>query len=311
MQNKIPFPEVLDSTMRASFIACEQKFFREFIEGRVPRGTSIHLHAGSAFASGVEHTLNAFHQSHMTDDDALAHGIIEFTKSWGHYEPTAIETTKTYERMLGALVDYFTEYPLGQDYLIPISTPYKSGVEFTFALPLDIKHPTTGQPIIYAGRFDRIAQWNDMIVIADDKTTTQLGAQWYKQWRLRAQFTGYVWAARQFGFDVQGIVIRGVSILKEKYGHVQVVEQRPQWEIDRWYYQLHLDINRMIQCWTNNYWGYALDKACADFNGCPFLDACSSPNPDKWLEVGFTRRSYTPLGKVISEEIPNGGGQVP
>lgn len=301
---KIPFPEVIDSTMRAAFVSCPQKFFREFMQGYVPEGVSDHLHAGLAFAAGVEETLGSFHEHNLPSEQALMNGIIELIKRYGNFTPPDPNSVKTFDRMLGALVDYFNEYPLGTDYLIPIRTPIKRGIEFTFAHPIGLRHPETDQPLLYAGRFDRIARWNDMLVVSDDKTASQLGASWAKQWRLRGQFTGYVWGARQFDLDVQGIVIRGISILKGGYGHVQVIEQRPQWEIDRWYDQLLFDIRRMIACWKAGYWDFNLDKSCSDFGGCPFLHVCSSPQPDKWLEIGFTKRLYTPLRNHDGATLP-------
>ena len=58
------------------------------------------------------------------------------------------------------------------------------------------------------------------------KRQRQLGDSWARQWELRGQFTGYCWAAREAGIDVNGVLVRGVSILKTKYGSAQAITNR-------------------------------------------------------------------------------------
>jgi hypothetical protein len=55
-----PFPEVIDNSIRSQFVACEGKFYRGFVENLSPVGTSVHLHAGGAFAHGIEATPTRF-----------------------------------------------------------------------------------------------------------------------------------------------------------------------------------------------------------------------------------------------------------
>ena len=52
----LSFPEAIDNTIRSSFVACPQKFFYSHINKLSPQGTNVHLHAGAAFASGIEAT---------------------------------------------------------------------------------------------------------------------------------------------------------------------------------------------------------------------------------------------------------------
>jgi hypothetical protein len=133
-------------------------------------------------------------------------------------------------------------------------------------------------------------------VIEDDKTTSQLGPSWGTQWRLRGQFTGYAWGASEFGHRIEGIVVRGISILKTQYGHAEIIEQRPAWMIAAWKDQLLRDIHRMIACWREGYWDQDLDTACSSYGGCQFLDLCTSATPDKWLP-NYEARPFNPLGE--------------
>lgn len=289
------FPSVIDNTAREQFTVCPQKFAYSTIGKIGPLRKSIHLHAGGAYAIGLETLRKAYYDQGMTAQDALEHAVIECIKFYGDYEP-AEGDVKTCERIVGALVSYVDQYPLATDTLIPYKyTPASSAVEFRFAIPIEnCFHPVTGEPILYAGRFDMLAVRQDVMYVVDDKTTSQLGPQWLNQWDLNSQFTGYVWAAKQFGFPVAGAIIRGQSILKEKYGHAQVVTYRPDWMIERWYRQLQTDVQRMIRAWKASHFDFALGAACTAYSGCEFKTLCTARNPMGWLSH-YAQRHWNPL----------------
>jgi hypothetical protein len=293
----IPFPHAIDSTTLAAFRSCPQKAFRTYFQHYKPLGESVHLVAGKAFAEGIEFARRAFYENGLSPDDSVASGLGALIKSYGDFECPP-ESAKSLERTAGALEFYFQSYPLGVDSAIPLKFPDgRSGIEFSFAQPLPISHPITGDPLLYTGRSDMIAEFANGIYIYDEKTTSQLGASWGRQWEMRSQFTGYCWAAREFGFNPSGVIVRGVSILKTKYDTLEVPTYRSDYEIDRWLEQTCRDIERMISCWKSGYWDYDLDHACAEYGGCSMLQVCKSPNPDQWLNTYYERRAWDPLAK--------------
>lgn len=298
MQPKRPmFPHVIDSSMRSAFTSCPRKMELEYINHWKGKGKNIHLHAGGAFAHALEAGRRAFYEEGMPSQDAEALALTALHSFWGDYVPE-VETTKTLDRMEGALEFYFANYPLAHDQAQPIVLPSgKRGIEFSFAVPLPIDHPVTGDPIIFAGRADMIANFAGGVYIEDDKTTSSLGATWARQWEHRAQFSGYTWAARQMGMQVDGVLVRGVSILKTKYDTQQAITQRPQWECDRWLTQFVRDVQRMIEMWQGGYWDYSLDAACAEYGGCQFQRVCKSETPEQWLPMSFERRVWDPLNR--------------
>lgn len=296
------FPPVIDSSMRSSFVACPHQFFRRYIQFLQQPHRSIHLHFGAAFADGISAFREAFYRDGMPTMDALGIGAKAIVKTWGDFPQEVEGSAKSLYRCVGALESYCHQYPPATDHVKPYIENGMIHTEFNFALPLPIKHPQTGEPILYAGRFDMLGDMGGLKVIEDDKTTSQLGATWGTQWRLRGQFTGYVWGAQEYGHRIDGIVVRGISILKTQYGHAEVIEQRPMWMIDRWRLQMLKDVQRMIDCWRNyaQYgnayeWDQDLDSACSSYGGCQFLDVCTSPNPDQWLSQ-YEEIPYDPLG---------------
>ena len=299
-----PFPAVLDSTIVGSFRSCRQKAYQEYVQHWKPKSPSIHLHAGGAYAKGMEEARKAFYVDQASEPDAIAAGMKALVEAYGSFECPA-DSAKSLERMMGAFEYYFVMYPMASDKAIPVTMPGGArGIEFSFAEPLfwedgsPVIHPNTGDPLMYCGRMDMMANYAGAMFGYDDKTTSSLGASWSKQWDLRSQFTGYCWGAKAAGFPLQGFLVRGVSILKTKYDTQQAITYRPQWMIDRWYTQLLRDIRAMMTAWESGYWDYDLDHACTEFGGCIFRRVCLSDNPTLWLEQDFEHRVWNPLTRV-------------
>lgn len=318
-----PFPTVLDSTIMAAFRSCPRKAELEFIQHWKPQTPSVHLHAGAAYASGMEAARMAYYLgvhkfgTHVEQPEgkkkiewkevpcaihdselAVQIGIQALLTHYGNFECPE-DSPKSASRMAGALEFYFSHYRLGEDQAIPLSLPGgKSGIEFNFLEPIDLIHPETGDPLLYSGRMDMMCSYENMNLGEDDKTASQLGASWPRQWDLRSQFTGYVWGAGRAGIKLDGFLVRGVSILKTKYDTLQAITYRPAWQIDRWYEQLLRDVKRMIAAWQEGYYDYNLDHACAEYGGCQFRSICQMRDPQALLRQQFERRRWDPVART-------------
>lgn len=299
------FPKVIDATIMAALRSCPRKLQLEYIEHYKPGATSVHLHAGAAYASGLEAARVAFFQHGKSADESRALGMKALFEHYGDFQCPP-ESPKSLERMCGALEFYFERYPLETEYAVPISLPGgKRGIEFSFVEPLELTNPETGDPILYCGRMDTIVDYAGGVYGEDDKTASSLGASWPRQWDLRSQFTGYCWGAARSGIPLQGFLVRGVSILKTKYDTMEAVTYRPQWQIDRWYEQTHRDLERLIRMWTEGYYDYDLSEACNEYGGCIFRQVCMSKDPEPWLKGGFVRKEWDPiLRKEILLDAP-------
>lgn len=298
----IPFPSLVDSTMRASFVACEAKFWYEWMRRLTKTEVSTDLLAGGAFAHGLEAARLAYYAEALSAEDALIQGVTALTEFYSDHEPNKTNP-KTWARMVGALDYYLQVFPFATDKIQPYIAKGKPAVEFTFAVPIpDTAHPETGDPILYGGRTDMIGQYNQALFVVDEKTTKQLGGSWIDQWSLRGQLIGYSWAAQTLGnLPVAGVFIRGVSILKTKYGHAEVIVYTNKWLIERWLEQLSIDINNMIRCWKSGRWSQNFDQACNAYGGCQIKMLCESANPEPWIKQFFIRNTWNPLQKNPEE----------
>lgn len=298
----LTFPEFIDNTSRSMFVSCPQKWVYGNLNHLAPKEPSIHLHAGGAFAYGLEVARKTFFNSQRPVPEALKAGAEALTTFWGDFE-TPENSAKSLPRMLDAYFEYFTEYPLDSHPIKPLRHADGShAIEFTFSVPLPYNHPVTGNPLMYVGRFDMLAEYNGTLFAVDEKTTSQLGSQWMMQWDLDSQFTGYCWAAQQYGFPVGGAIIRGISILKTKFGHSQALIYRPEWQLNRWFDNLCWDIEQMFVLWERHSAGQfipqALDKSiCGQYGGCAYRKLCLSQNPEAWIESDFMPRIWNPLHK--------------
>jgi len=293
------FPEALDNTILNAFRSCPKACQRTYFDHWKPKELSVHLHAGAAFARGLEVARKSFYDEGKDEDTAMAAGLTALLESYGDFDCPA-DSAKSAVRMAQAFEYYLAdEWSFTRDTAHPAEMPSgRHAIEFSFAEPLPIAHPETGNPLIYTGRADMIVRLNGGLWVEDDKTTKALGNKWANQWEMRSQFSGYTWAARNHGWAVDGVLVRGVAILKTEFKRAQHITYRPEWEVDRWLEQTLRDIKRMITAWQTGYFDFNMGEACGEYGGCEYLTICKRPNPDEWMDAYFARRKWDPLTRM-------------
>lgn len=292
IENPPSFPLALDNSTLSTFRSCERKAMYQYKYHLKPFGANIHLVAGGTYAKALEVFRLSFYQFGMSHEDSLAAAIYEGIKEWGDNDTFEGEQ-KSLWNTLYAVIAHFEEYRPQTDYIQPLFVRGKPAVEFTFALPLDEEHPDYHQPVLYTGRFDMLAVFNDSPFVEDDKTAATLGAQWATQWEMSSQITGYVWAARTFGHNVAGAILRGTSIQTYDIKHAVSTQYRDDNAINRWMWQTLEDTRRLKQVWyTDDKWHYNLGFECAR---CPYRVLCRAHDWREWVDGNFEVRIWDPL----------------
>jgi len=296
---KPDFPLVWDNSMRSAFVACPRKFSFEYLDHWKPRSPRVDPHAGKAWAEGMEKARVAFYLDKLSPEESMRVGLEAMLAAYGDFECPE-DSPKSASRLAEAYVYYFTHFPLDRDPATPYLGPNGPMIEFSFVLPLDegLIHPVTGDPILYSGRADMVANYAGAVTIYDDKTTKQLGATWASQWDLRAQFTGYAWAAGEYGIPAQQVLVRGIAIRKTGFDKAQAISHRPEWRIESWRQQVVRDIRRAMALWEEGYWDFVESDACSNFGGCLFRQVCQSREHGPWLETNFIRRKWDPVTRT-------------
>lgn len=302
MNSDFPFPLVIDSTMLTAFSECERRFSWEYLMHYKSKLPSIHLHAGGAYAAGLEEYRKSYYQDELSAQRALAMGKAKIQEAWGDFDPDPPgKHNKSLDRVLGALDYYHETWPIDKDTLDPYYIGSDLAVEVSFAIPLDnIRSPDTGEPIIIAGRFDQVVRYTDAIgrvsvYNLDDKTTKQMGDKWAEQWATRGQFLLYSWAMRNRGIPVQGMIVRGMCFYKDRYQARQCVVTHNDYHIDRWETEMFIRIEKMREAWVRNDWSYAYNNNCGSYGGCTYKDICITEDHMPFLEGNYEKRVWNPL----------------
>ena len=287
--------------MLKSWRSCQRKWELEYLLHWKAKTPSVHLHAGKSFASGLEAARIAFYVEGKTPSESVGAGVERLLHDYGDFE-CPDDSAKSALRMAGALEYYFHTYPLGVDNAIPLLLPSGGrAIEFSFLEPLPYTHPETGDPVLFSGRFDMAASFAGGNFGVDEKTTSSLGKSWSAQWELDPQPTGYTWGASQGGLRLDGFLVRGISILKTKYDHAQVVTYRPQWRMDRWLDEVVRNLTDMEVAWRKGFFRWNEGHSCNDYGGCTFQVPCQAKDPAPWLEMSFERRRWNPVSR--EEEV--------
>lgn len=300
-QNLMVVPRVVDNTILSHFRTCHHKALWEFAYNLAPIEPNINLHAGSAFAAGLEALYRSTYTRNEPQDLALTRANLAFNNSWGIFSPSK-PTTKSRLHMWEALLSYLERYDPPNDYIEP-SPLFKDPFEYTFAIPMTKetigfdcpKHPLYDEPFIYAGRFDMIGQQYGQLRIRDDKTTTQLGPSWEKQWTLSSQFMGYCCSMQILGYSVDTAEIRGIGILKDSISHVAVTKTYTSAQLSRWRWQVARDLANFVRCYQTGEWEYNFSSACTTYGGCDFLELCRANNGEDYFD-SYAKRTWNPLG---------------
>lgn len=317
-------PRHVDSTMRAAFVQCPQKFRKEFILGLRPTGLSIDLHAGACFATALEHVYKAIWERNLSLPEAIDYAHAAFCLAWGDFEIPEWKTTgKTLDNTWDAVLVYLARWEPRTDYIPPfMNTEGKPTIEYSFAIPLEetAKYPQSdaeirregakfpehpdGGPFLYTGRFDMLGSYNGAPIVRDEKTSGKTAGQgWAEQWDFRAQFIGYTWACREAGIPVDSVCVRGISILKTKRDTAEAIKTYSDDTRTRWLEQLRRDLWRIRRSWDEGYFDYNMADACTAFGNCVFLTSCTAPQDQEasWLS-DFVVRRWDPTRKNPAEE---------
>lgn len=289
-QPPVTLPAVIDSTMLVTWRACPRKFFLSFCHNLAPAGQSVDLLFGGAVAKSLEVARKAFFVEGLSAQHAQAAGINAALAFYGDFIPPEKKMAKSWEGLLLCMDGYFRQWPLATDPL----KPYKNAIEFSFCLPMHALHPS-GQPWMYAGRFDMIGEIDGLLHGVDDKTTgASFSPSWSEGWALRNQFLGYTWGAQQYDLPVERMLVRGMSVLKTKCDYTQALAHFPRHLLSRWYDQVQRDLQKITRQWNEGYFDYNFGDTCSSFGGCAFNSVCSAGEPEAWLSM-FARRDWDPI----------------
>lgn len=316
------FPERFSSTMMSVANRCELEWYRSYCQWWTGSGAkSIHLEAGSNFASACEAVRKAYYNLGLNRLEAVDCGVEVLENS-----PNVDDPYKNNTRLIQALRLYFKTFPLYDDF-----TPVKLkdgtyAIEYKFELKLPVLHPTTGKRLIYTGKLDGIyyTKFGDTVYdfyVVDEKTCSSVKrlkgtkdvdylaeADMYST---DQQMLGYIYCCRELGRQwgleqvsrLNTAKIRRIPLTKDGDTPYELEIKYSEELIAAWYKQLVAKIVRLKSYYmehedvgglATDFFLPNFDKACLSFNSrCGFTFACSTTNDNAALGAVMQQRVKT------------------
>jgi hypothetical protein len=291
------FPIILSNTDMSLWSQCQLRWFRERCQNlRRSSARNINLEAGGAFAKGMEVTRKAFYEKKLPSSEAVQLGYDEILKVM--YERQATDDTlKSPERMALALLEYFKEFPLVNEEVVPSQMEDGShGIEHKMTAELPILHPELNVPLIFKGKLDMLATSMGRTYIVDEKTTKAISYNQGDLLQTQGQFIGYAWLARQLGITVVGVKVRKVAIqikeIKVKEFEVPITD----FMINAWEQAMFQKVSEMVKFYGDVIKGTDFriaftpdySNGCTAYHSvCPFTAGCTSKYGENFLATEF------------------------
>jgi hypothetical protein len=153
---------------------------------------------------------------------------------------------------------------------------------------------------VYSGTPDTVLEYGGGLWLVDEKTSSinfdkdgTFKRAWVSQWKRWGQYTGYVWALGMQGVKIDGVLCRGIGVLKGGISTIEVASPRAEWMVNEWILSTTKTIERIQESRKTGSWDGANDDNCVKYGReCEFIGQCTSPKPDY---SKFKRGTWEPL----------------
>lgn len=152
------------------------------------------------------------------------------------------------------------------------------------------------EPIEYGGIFDGLIEFGTQVYILEHKTTSQLGAYYFNQFKPNNQVTGYVWAGGLLsGKRVGGAMINAIGVYKASATKFERhLTTRSQGEIDFWLENVRAECN-IIKHYERTGFFPQRTGACTLYGACEYRNVHVLPSAKeqlRLLEQDFIREEW-------------------
>jgi hypothetical protein len=245
-----------DYTMMSTYHVCHRKYNFRFNRNLVRKETALPLEFGRVIHAALDFLYTAWD----------VEGAVALFKAQ-YKENLELDDKRTVAMGEWILRNYADHYA---------NQPWKL---VHSEMPFEVELPT-GKKLM--GRIDKIIEWDGVLWVVDHKTTSGLGASYFKMAEPNAQFMGYTFAARKLGFPVVGTVIDAMLVAKglldsksrakltplARYdAHVsdELMVEWLQWAVGT---QNMIAYDEKNEFWIPNY------ESCTYYGECPYRSLC-------------------------------------
>lgn len=134
--------------------------------------------------------------------------------------------------------------------------------------------------IEYFGTIDMVVKnlYSGHIMVADHKTTSALGAQFYNRIKPNHQYSGYLKGAREsLGIDTWLFMVNGIQVAKTKSEFARQITERTEEDFNELRNAVVQAVKHFLDCYNSGVYPQYSPNPCTNYGSCTFLDVCSAP----------------------------------
>lgn len=312
---------IVDNFALTNFTTCAAKFKLRMEDGWTTKWKSGALGFGGALHEG----LAAWYK---TKDASKA--LMAIHEKWPSNTPP--DDYRTKEKCLNVMIEYIKRYPVESFKIVGLDQG-EPLVEVSFTLDTDMKVQFCSsclmvavsgsgnatlcgncnkplEEILYGGIFDGLVDFNGAIYTLEHKTTSQLGAYYFNQFKPNNQISGYDWAAGKLtGYRVGGSLVNAVGVYK--VGATKFERQittRSDAEVREWLRNVQSVCTQIAIARATNRWPMST-MACTLYGQCEYHGVHSLANEaerEKYLEMQYIRQPWSHEDRDDKKEKSDG-----
>lgn len=287
---------MLDNTSLETIITCPRRAYYYLIRKRESDGKKEPLNFGSAIHEALAHRYN---NPTLYADAGLREASIAAALSWFEANPQPEDAWRTPDLAVRVIQKYYETY-MAEPFVVN-SDDKGLIVERSFAIPIGVIGDI---PVIWTGKLDLDVTLEGGEWLADHKTTSMLGAQYFQQFQNASQFIGYSWAMRQLtGRKPRGVLINAIAVRRPtKTGkEIEFARERvpiSEGQVNEWQNNTMRIIATFLGYLESGYFPMHTAYCVNKFGLCPYFDVCTLPEEQREIMLGsraFKDVTWSPL----------------
>lgn len=297
-------PRAIDNTALDAYMSCPAKFDMSMVQNRrAPGATRPPLAYGT--------TWHVIMDTHYRTGGDVEQVVAAAVKSWKQHDNP--EDHRTLERAISEYGKYLQHYGTFEQetkgWGQTLGYPHEPLIE----IPVEVWW--TGSLHPYAGRIDRIFEYQGLIYVEDHKTTSALGANYFKQFDPSNQMMGYAVVGQELvGRPIAGVRINAHAVLKGSSKFERQTVLFSQDRLEEWKENYNYWVKRIEDSYVRSQHPVpevaagAFPRnfnACAGKYGqCSYTDVCTFDRNlrTRILEATYEEHPWNPLNPDGEEE---------
>ena len=278
---------IYDYTTLSTFLECRKKYYYRMVKHLTPKTTSSAL----TFGKDIHSALDIYYTSGLDKSVQL------FRETYKDREGEELRTVANGVKLL----EWYSKVYKHE----PFKVLGKPEVGFVFPIG----------DILYGGRIDLPVDWSGEFWILEHKTTSSMGYNYFKQFELDFQITGYIVCAEaSLGRKCMGCLVNAMEPWKEvikKTARTKEPEahfaRNPMTRSDRDKDRFKLNVQRIVRdihwCEENHEF-YECDRRnqCFTYNSeCPYKELCLYGEDPRFIEKDYKVEVWEPYKQVEKE----------